>query len=245
MRLVEIIAHRGASHDAPENTLAAVRLAWSQDADAVEVDVHLTQDERLVVIHDPDTLRTTGRPQAVRELTLAELQQLDAGAWKAPAFSGERIPALDDVLALVPAGKRIFIEVKSGPAAVDELVRCLARSRLQPAQIVVISFDLATARAAKQRLRRCEVCWIVERDWERGGRSFAEIIRRATEAGLDGLDLEADWVDDRWLQQIAAAGIKLYVWTVDDAQRARTLSEAGVEGITTNRPGGLRAELRD
>src|SRR4051794_20206839 len=103
---MQIIAHRGASHDAPENTLAAVRLAWAQHADAVEIDVHLTRDGRLAVIHDPDTQRTAGIPQLVTETTLADLQRLDAGAWKGASFAGEKIPALEDVFALVPAGKR-------------------------------------------------------------------------------------------------------------------------------------------
>jgi len=241
---VEIIAHRGASHDAPENTLAAVRLAWSQEADAVEVDVHLTADERLAVIHDLDTRRTTGMMKLVRDCTLAELQLLDAGSWKAPEFRGESIPALDAVLALVPVGKRVFIEVKSGPDAVPPLVRALARSPLSPEQVAVISFDLETVRRAKRQLSRCEVSWILERDSPEGRLARHEILQRAREAGLDGLDLEAEWVETTWAQQIRVAGFKLYVWTVDDAPLARQLVEAGVNGITTNRPGWLRGELR-
>lgn len=241
---MEIIAHRGASHDAPENTLAAVRLGWSQDADAVEVDVHLTADGRLAVIHDPDTRRTARAERLVRDLTLEELQRLDAGAWKSPVFAGEPVPALDGVLALVPPGRRVFIEVKSGPEAVGELVRCLAHSRLSPAQIVVISFELETVRRAKRQLPRCTVCWIVERDSEVGRWPREEILRRAREAGLDGLDLEAEWVDEAWVKQTRAAGFKLFVWTVDDAPLARRLAAAGVDGITTNRPRWLREQLR-
>lgn len=241
---MEIIAHRGASHDAPENTLAAVRLAWSQDADAVEIDVHLTADARLAVIHDSDTCRTTGTTRLVRDCTLAELQLLEAGSWKAPAFAGEPIPALDAVLPLVPAGRRVFIEVKSGPDAVPPLVRTLASSRIRPEQVAVISFDLETVRRAKRQLSRCEVCWILERDSPEGRLARDELLRRARDAALDGLDLEAEWVETTWAQQIRAAGFKLYVWTVDDAPLARQLVEAGVTGITTNRPGWLRGELR-
>jgi glycerophosphoryl diester phosphodiesterase len=240
---VEIIAHRGASHDAPENTLAAVRLAWEQNADAVEVDVHLTRDGRLAVIHDSDTLRTTGTRGLVSERDLAELQQLDAGAWKAAEFSGERIPVLDDVLALVPQGKRIFIELKGGPDLVPELARCLARTRLSPAQVAIISFDYVTARVAKRQLSRYEVCWILERDSADGRRSIDELVHDAKSAELDGLDLEGVWVNDTWVQQITAAGFKWYVWTIDEARLARRLVEAGVNGITTNRPGWLREQL--
>src|SRR4051812_19201695 len=113
--VVQIIAHRGASHDAPENTLAAVRLAWAQHADAVEVDVHLTRDWRLAVIHDPDTRRTGDEVCVVADSTLAELQRLDVGQWKDPRFAGERIPTLEDVFGSVPDGKRTFVELKSGP----------------------------------------------------------------------------------------------------------------------------------
>src|SRR3954468_15593010 len=120
-----IIAHRGASRDAPENTLAAVRLAWAQHADAVEIDVHLTRDGRLAVIHDPDTQRTTGVPRIVAQSTFAELSELDAGAWKNARFAGEKIPALEDVLAVVPDGKRLFVEIKGGPEVVPELRRCM------------------------------------------------------------------------------------------------------------------------
>src|SRR5262249_38764427 len=100
---MEIIAHRGASHDAPENTLAAMRLAWAQGADAIECDVHLARDGELVVVHDPDARRTTGVALEVARASVAELQQLDAGRWKDARFAGEKIPTLDEVLALVPA----------------------------------------------------------------------------------------------------------------------------------------------
>ncbi|HEY1109705.1 MAG TPA: glycerophosphodiester phosphodiesterase family protein [Opitutaceae bacterium] len=240
-----LIAHRGASYDAPENTLSAVRLAWSQDADAVEVDVHLTSDGRLAVIHDDDARRTTRVERRVAELTLAELQRLDAGSWKGGAFAGEPVPSLDAALLLVPPGRRIFVEVKSGAEALRELVRSLMRCRLNPAQVVVIAFDFATASAAKRQLARCEVCWIVEQDSVDGALGLAEIVRRAREGKLDGLDLEAAWVDATpgLAAQVRAAGLKLYVWTVDDADLARRLEAAGVDGITTNRPGWLRAQL--
>src|SRR4051794_3938882 len=99
---VEVIAHRGASHDAPENTLAAIKLAWQQEADAAEFDLHLSRDGKLVVIHDADTRRVAGVDKRVAEQTLAELRRLDVGAWKGPRFAGERIATLEEVLATVP-----------------------------------------------------------------------------------------------------------------------------------------------
>ncbi len=88
----EIIAHRGASHDAPENTLAAMRLAWDQKADAVELDLWLSKDGRIVVLHDRDTKRVGGSAIPVAEQTWAEIGRVDVGAWKDPRFKDERIP---------------------------------------------------------------------------------------------------------------------------------------------------------
>src|SRR4051812_34131067 len=111
---MEIIAHRGASYDGPENTLSAARMAWEQGADGIECDVHLTSDGHLVVIHDDDTARVAAARHVVSETTLALLRTLDVGRWKNPRFSGEQIPTLDEMLSTVTPGRKIFLELKSG-----------------------------------------------------------------------------------------------------------------------------------
>jgi glycerophosphoryl diester phosphodiesterase len=108
-----IIAHRGASHDAPENTLSAFKLSIEQDADGFEADFFLTSDEQIVCFHDKDTERICGKKLLVTQTPLAELQSLDVGRWKGPQWKGEKMPTMADVLAAVPAGKMIFIELKS------------------------------------------------------------------------------------------------------------------------------------
>ena len=120
---MEIIAHRGASHDAPENTLAAIRLAWQQEADAVEVDVQLSKDGKLVVIHDDNTKRSGRFARKVNAQTLDELRKLDVGRWKGKRWAGEKIPTLAAVLATVPDGKRLFVEFKCGPDGIPEFKR--------------------------------------------------------------------------------------------------------------------------
>ena len=125
---MEIIAHRGASFDAPENTLAAVRLGWEQSADAVEVDVHLSRDGKIVVIHDDTTRKVAGVPRGVQSQTLSELKALDVGRWKSRRWTGERIPLFEEVLATIPAGKRLFVEIKSGPECLPEFAKVLRRS---------------------------------------------------------------------------------------------------------------------
>ena len=112
---IKIIAHRGASHLAPENTLASVELAWRLGADAVEVDVRLTRDGRIVAIHDPTTDRTAGIHLEVAATHSSHLRRLDVGRYKHPRFAGERIPYLEEVLQTVPPGRQLFVEIKCGP----------------------------------------------------------------------------------------------------------------------------------
>src|SRR5687768_10419957 len=111
---MKIIAHRGASFDAPENTLAAARLGWAQGAEALELDVQLTRDGELAVIHDEDAHRVAGVRLAVRDALWSDLAGLDVGRWKGATFVGERIPRLGDMLAIVPRERRVFIEIKGG-----------------------------------------------------------------------------------------------------------------------------------
>src|SRR5688500_1798327 len=150
---VEWIAHRGESYLAPENTLAAYKLAWELGgADSGELDVHLTRDGQLILIHDKDTKRTTGVELIVKDSTLAQLQALDAGSWKDPKYAGEKMPTLADALATIPDGKRMFIEVKVGPEAVPELVRVIKASKKSANQLPIISFNAETLREAKRAL---------------------------------------------------------------------------------------------
>ena len=141
---MEIIAHRGASHDAPENTLAAFRFGWEQKADAVELDVRLSKDGNLVVIHDDNTRRTAQVDKSVGEQTLAELRSLDVGRWKGKQWVGERILTLNEALATVPEGKRLFVELKCGPEGIPELVHVAGTSFRRPSPLVAIGFSRQT-----------------------------------------------------------------------------------------------------
>jgi glycerophosphoryl diester phosphodiesterase len=246
--IMQIIAHRGASHDAPENTLASACMAWEQGADALEVDVHLTRDGRLAVIHDPDTRRTAGTSLRVGESTLDELKQLDVGAWRGRVFAGERISSLEEILATVPDGKRVFIELKGGAEMVEALQRSLAfaqrRHGLRETQSVIIAFDLAAAAAVKQTMPKLEVCWLAEAGAKAPHPTLREIADAARNRGLNGIDVDADWpLEPDMVQSLRSTGFKIYVWTVDDVDVARRLVAARVDGITTNRPGWLRAQL--
>jgi len=245
----EIVAHRGASQDAPENTLAAVRLGFEQGADAVEIDVHLSKDGHIVVMHDDNTKSTAGVDRKVADQTLDELRRLDVGGfgpWAGRGFS-EAVPTLDEVLALVPEGKRLFIEVKCGPEILPVLEQSLARSRLSPSQTPIISFKFPVVEGAKRLFPDRQAFWLhgYQGDKKTGDHPRIEdLVRKAKEARLDGLNLNYQFpLDAAAVRGIQDEGLKCYVWTVDDTAMARELAAAGVDGITTNRPGGLRRDL--
>lgn len=246
---VDIIAHRGASHDAPENTLASFKLGWAQQADGVELDIWLTKDGKILCLHDADTKRTTGVAKKVAESTLAELRELDAGTWKDARWKGERLPTLTEALAAIPAGKRLVIEVKCGPEVLPELARDLQAAGKPDSQLVIISFKHDVCAQAKKLFPKIPVLFLASFKQDKATGAWtptaAQLIQQAKSAGLDGLNLSFKGpLDAAFIRQVHAAGLKFYVWTVNDAAIARRLLADGADGITTDRPGWLREELR-
>lgn len=243
---VEIIAHRGASHDAPENSIAAIKLAWQRNADASEFDVYLSKDGKIVVMHDKDTKRTAGVKKVVSETPFAELRKLDIGKWKGAKFVGERVPTLAEMLATVPAGKQVFIEVKCGPEIVPELNRVLKASKLPAAQTPVIAFNAKVVAALKKVRPDVPAYWLANTKGKKNAPppSAESLIAKAKAVHADGLDLQASPAIDRaFADKVRAAGLRLYVWTVDDVPTAKRMAALGVDGITTNRPAWLREQL--
>lgn len=245
---VEIIAHRGESADAPENTLAAFRLAWERDADAIELDVHLTKDGQPVAIHDSDLKRIAGDLRKIAELSFDELRRIDVGSWKDPRWASERIPKLADVLATVPVGRRCFIEIKVGPEAVAPVADAIRASEKQPEQLAIISFDTATLAAAKKRLPDVPTYLVAKFKQDENTKVWSptlkELIRDAKSVAVDGLDLSAAGpLDADAARAIKQAGLRFYVWTVDDPAIARQFIAWGADGITTNKAGWMKREL--
>ena len=245
---VEIIAHRGASHDAPENTLASINLAWKQDADAVEIDIYLSKDGHIVLMHDKDTERTGCRDELVVEQTLAELRQLDVGIWKSEKYKGERIPVLSQVLPTIPEGGKLYIEIKTESEILPRLKKEIDASGIDHEKLAIICFDYATITNANKMFPNIDCYWLssFKKDKETGEYRpcLRQLIEKAKAADVDGLDLEAEpFIDADYVQSIKDAGLGIYVWTVDDPEIAKRLAGAGVDGITTDRPGFLKAEL--
>jgi len=233
---VKIIAHRGASHLAPENTLASVKLAWELGADAVEVDVHLTGDGRIVAIHDTTTGRTGGTHLEIAQTHSRRLRRLDVGRQKHQDFAGEPIPFLEEVLDTVPSGRHLFIEIKCGPEILPPLEKALALKDKR-GQVILIGFDFDTMRAAKRALPDVPAYWLLDKQLWPYRRS---LVTKARDAGFDGLDVYWSRATRRFVSAVKEAGLRLYVWTVDSPAVAMRLQAMGVDGITTNRPGWLR-----
>jgi len=245
---VEIVGHRGAAFDAPENTLSALRLGWEQGADAVEFDVWLSKDGQIVLHHDQDTQRTAGVDRRIDEQTYAELKQLDVGRWKDAKYAGEPVPLLSAALATLPAGKRVFIEVKCGPEIVPELERVLTAANLPAKATAIISFSNAVCAACTRAFPELKVYWIValkqDADSKAWNHTADELIAEARRLGVDGLDLQAcALLDKPFGDAVLQQKLELLVWTVNDVPLARQMIAAGVQGITTDRPGWLRKQL--
>ncbi len=249
VRRPEIIGHRGASHDAPENTLPAIELAWRQNADAVEIDIYLTRDGRIIAMHDETAKRYTGREWKPGEKTLAEWRELDFGAWKGPQFAGTRIAALPEILATVPAGKRLFIEIKCGAEIVEPLAQDLAASGLRPEAAAFICFSSPVLSALKKRLPAHQAYWLIGFKRKADGAwqpAPTETIAAAQTAGFEGLDVNVDGpYDAEFVQAARQAGLKLYAWTVNRPEDARHLAALGFDGLTSDRPQEIRAALTE
>jgi len=248
MHTTQLIAHRGASHEAPENTLAAFDLAWQQGADGIEADFRLTRDGRVVCLHDACTGRTAGIDLAVAEASLEELKRLDVGRWKGARWQGELIPSLDEVLNRLPDGKRIFIELKSGPEIIEPLGRILTTGTVPFERLRLLAFDAQLVIRLKEQLPGIKVCLNVDyrrslptRSWRP---SLADILASLEKCGADGLSSQAHaQLDAQFVAGLHGIGKEVHVWTVDSARSALHYTGLGVDSIMTNRPGLLRSRL--
>ncbi|WP_213453939.1 glycerophosphodiester phosphodiesterase [Rhizomonospora bruguierae] len=232
-----MIAHRGHSAVAPENTLAAVAAARRAGADWIEVDVRCTADGVPVVIHDRTVDRTTAGEGSVAELTAASLGDLDAGSWFDPGFAGERVPTFAALCAdLAAHGGRLLLELK--PPMTDAQVAgvvAMAAAHGLAGRMVVQSFHPALVAATPPGLPRA---LLSEEPHEDPVRACAAVgaIAYNPDAAVVLADPEAP---ARW----RAAGLATLVWTVNDPAQWQVLREAGVDGIITDRAGDLVAHL--
>jgi glycerophosphoryl diester phosphodiesterase len=241
-RPVSVIAHRGASAEAPENTLAAFRLGIEQKADFIELDVQESADGQVVVVHDSDLMKLGGPPRKIWEMTAAELRAVDIGSRIDPKYAGEGVPTLADVLALAKGRIGVIVELKSygHNDRLEEKVVALVEAAGMEKACQFMSLDHAMV-AKMNRLRP---------EW-RVGLLAAKTLGDILTVPSDFLAVEAGMANARFVRRVHRAGRDIYVWTVNDpASILRTMS-VGVDGLISDRPAlarlavTRRAELSD
>lgn len=230
---MKIIAHRGASADAPENTLAAVALAERQGAHGVELDVRLSADGVPVMLHDATLRRVAGVSERVRHFSHADLARIDVGAWKGEAWRETFIPTLAQVLDACPPRLELFLELKEGPESVAPVLSVVRASGFPVHQLAFLSFHRT-------------VLYGVHRQWP-DVRLYLNVDRGPYEE-------RPEWGSDPWtgigwecpapgaesvLRPYWERGKDGYVWTVDEVDVARALKATGCPRLITNRPGAM------
>lgn len=230
---MKLIAHRGASGGFPENTLASFRAAFAAGAEAVEFDVQRTRDGRLAVLHDTDLRRLAGRKSKVGKLDFAELSSFDVGSWFDRRFQAERVPSLEEVLDLVPAGVEVHLEIKQARPlykGIEEDALRVLRGRPNLAdRVVVSSFHHPTLRALRERDPGIRLGFLA------GPMFFFRAAAKAKALGCESLNISLRQVSPRWVRAAHSRGLKLLVYTVNKGEDAARLEAMGVDGIFTDR----------
>ncbi len=233
-----IVAHRGACHDAPENTLAAFNLAWQQGSDIIEGDFQLTSDGEIVCYHDETVRLSDGTTRKVCEVSLNDLQKQ----------SGIAIPTILEVFETIPAGKGIFVEIKCGPEILPQFLTKFEASGLGAEQVTIISFNQDVIMRAKSLVPDIKAHWLVSfrRNNIRLIPSASTILGTLKMLGADGVGVQASWkLSSKFVSTIKEGGFEFHVWTVDSPWLAKKIVQTGIDSITTNRPGYLRSHLLD
>ena len=235
----KLIAHRGWSGKAPENTMSAIKLALEEPKIAsIEIDVHLTKDGVPVVIHDAKVDRTTNGSGYVKEKTAAEIKSLDAGSWFSPLFAQEQIPTLDEVLALTVGRKNLLIELKQTAgsyAGLEEKVMGLIQKHTAEAHCQLISFDHKSLQTCMGLDPQVECTLVLSG-------SPLLLIDQINEVGASAVSLNHEYVDQEMVDSLNRNGTDIVVWTVDQKLDAdRILAFDRKIALTTNHPERLWA----
>ena len=239
--IAPVIAHRGASGEAPENTEAAISLAARQGARWAEVDVTISADGIAVIHHDQDLQRCSDGEGLVILKRLSQLKALDCGSWYGPQFAGQRLLTLTDLLTLANRlDLALNLEIKPTVGREPETVWAIAQALHtvpfeQP--LILSSFSIHALHAASTHLphiTRALNTEAIPRNWQ----------ERLEEAGCQGLHFAREFVDTALMHDIRAAGYHMLVFTVNDPELAQQLFEYGVSGVFTDHPGRMLGDLQ-
>jgi len=224
---VLVIAHRGAAAAAPENTLAAFRLAVEQGADFVELDVQESKDGQVLVIHDSDLMKVGGAAMKIWETDAAQLRTVDIGSHAGPQFSGERVPTLAEALAVCKGRSRVIVELKAygHDQRLEERVAAIVEAAGMEHDCIFMSLDHGMVRKMKQ----------LRPSW-RSGVLVAKAVGDLTSLGSDFLAVEARMATGSFVRRAHRAGQDVYVWTVNDPAWMLVAMSHGADGLITDKP---------
>jgi glycerophosphoryl diester phosphodiesterase len=238
MRVPWIIGHRGASGHAPENTLAAFERAVELGAGFIETDLHLTRDAHFVAIHDRTLERTTNGRGAVRDFTLAQLRDLEAGQWYDRKYMGERIPTIEEILAFARNHDIVvYLELKYEAAwGMHHALVGALRNPEDAARTVVISFDPGTLADLRKLDATIMTGVLVEE-------AHADLVKASVDAGARQLCPRSTLVTSALVDEAHRSDLHIATWTVNDPEEMRAVIAAGVDGVMTDFPDRLRSVI--
>lgn len=234
-----IIAHRGASGNAPENTLAAFQLSVEEGADGIELDVHLSKDGELVVIHDDTLDRTTNGTGRVQDKDLDELKTYDAGSWFDSKFASERIPLLQEVIDILPDEVFLNVEIKNSPTVyqgIEQKLVDILEKNDRLSTTVVSSFDHASVRKVKQLAPEVKIGLIYSNNFA----DTLAYLETFKDDKVYSLHPSHKVIYNRDIQPFLDAGLQVYPYTINDEEIAQHLHAKGVSGLITNYPTKIR-----
>lgn len=239
-----VIAHRGASGYAPENTMAAFHRAVDLGARFIETDLHITRDARVIAIHDSTLDRTTNGKGQVHLQTLAQIKTLDAGAWFAKdggaSFAGERVPTLREILDFAEEHDVIsYLEIKAGPAwGVEHAVVAVLGDRNAAARVVILSFDPHTLDSVHRLDATIMTGLLCEHPSN-------DLVERTVRAGARQLVARGDLITPADVEKAHRAGLQVVAWTINEPDQMRHLIATDLDGIITDYPDRLFEVLRE
>jgi glycerophosphoryl diester phosphodiesterase len=234
------IAHRGASAQAPENTLAAFELAVAQGADMIEMDLHLTRDKEIVICHDSNLLRTGGKNILIESASLEDLQRFDIGSWFGPRFSQERIPTLQQVLEGFAGRVALNLELKANHADPSLWIASTLKvlQAYPKARFVLSSFQWPLLLEFRKKERRIPLAILLTGNYWEQALQFAKTIHP--------ISIHPEWtsVTSQWVEQAHKARLKVYPYGANAVEEMKKLIAEGVDGIMTDHPDQLCALLQ-
>lgn len=260
-----LIAHRGESIDAPENTLPAFKTAVERGF-GFECDIYLSKDGKVFTFHDRDLKRTTGGKNTNRccDVTWDDVSRLDVGSWgkwKGSRFAGTRPALLEEVLDLARDGRKIYVEIKTGPEIVPYVKKVFAaQKKATPENALFISFNQESCKAVKAAMPEYKVYWLVSSKvppLDKNGKVVPggkwrpvtpeEVIKVLEDTGADGVDINfnREIITKEFIAKVKSAGFEFHVWTIDDLGSAVAAFRRGADTVTTNRARDMRLDFLD